>query len=395
MSTTSTLYYINSTSNIISPYCYEILSQYDISNNLLPPNTFTDISGITIGTNVERLENYLFTGCSNLASIVIYNTDLLTYIGSNIFDDVSSNGMYSFYSKQASPNNYYYTPNVQRLEKLLLDPHPNWITDLSYVYYTDFGILCNDVTRINKSNVEYYDFEPIDISYNQFHALFFANNSFFNLSPYTYVKNDISLNDFYRYTVINNQILQVYPNNNLSTTPTDLSFNLYSTVINHYQENIPYQCWSIESTMQLNKQLTRLKTIYDFANYFNCGTYSACGTAVCSTAVCSCNKRKNTCKTSSCQDKNNTKLTLDDMFNIFELQGVVMALDNSFNSTPIQAKDLPVNAAITNYMAILNLYLRSNNSNVSDISLRMPYLINFASSMPKSQTDTNNYRYNP
>ena len=380
-SNVSTLFFSNATSNIINGILNETLTQDNITDNL-KSNNIIDITGITIGTDVEKLEDYLFSDCFNLSNIVIYNTDILTYIGSHIFDDVSSNGKYSFYSKHATNNNttpttYYYTQNVERLINLL----PNgWNTDLIYNYYTDFGVLCNEVIRINKSNVEYYDFEPIDISYNDFHSLFFAKNGYFTISPYNYLKINITTDNINRYTIINNQTLQTYYNNDLTKNPIDLSFNLYSTVLNHYQYSIPYQGWSIESTIQMNKQLSKLKKISDFGNYNSC-TNTTCSDTKCNT---------------SCNTKNNTKLTLDDMFNIFEAQGILMATDNSFNSVPILAKGLPINAQTEKYIAILNLYLRSNNSNVKDISLRMPYRINFVNSMPKNNNlNINNYRYNP
>ena len=380
-SNVSTLFFSNATSNIINGILNETLTQDNITDNL-KSNNIIDITGITIGTDVEKLEDYLFSDCFNLSNIVIYNTDILTYIGSHIFDDVSSNGKYSFYSKHATNNNttpttYYYTQNVERLINLL---PKGWNTDLIYNYYTDFGVLCNEVIRINKSNVEYYDFEPIDISYNDFHSLFFAKNGYFTISPYNYLKINITTDNINRYTIINNQTLQTYYNNDLTKNPIDLSFNLYSTVLNHYQYSIPYQGWSIESTIQMNKQLSKLKKISDFGNYNSC-TNTTCSDTKCNT---------------SCNTKNNTKLTLDDMFNIFEAQGILMATDNSFNSVPILAKGLPINAQTEKYIAILNLYLRSNNSNVKDISLRMPYRINFVNSMPKNNNlNINNYRYNP
>lgn len=377
----STLYFSNIPfSNTITGIHNETLTQDDISNNTFPfSHTLADISGITIGTDVEKLEDYLFTDCSNLSNIVIYNTDNLFYIGNHLFDDVSNNGHYSFYSKIATNDTnktYYYTPNVQRLETLLKDVKPNWVSDLSYTYYTNFGILCNEMTHINKNTADYYDFAPIDISYVDFHTMFFKNNGYFNLTPCNYVKKYITKYNLDRYTIINNQTLEVY---SLSDVLTDISFNLYSCVMNHYQSDFPSQCWSIESTMKINKQLTKLKTIYDFYNNL------------------SCNQPVSNCNT--CNYKNNTKLTLDDMFNIWEEQGVTMATDNSYNSidsTLTHALGLPLNANYTKYIAILNVYLRSNNSNVKDISLRMPYRINFSSSMPtNSDPNTNNYRYNP
>jgi hypothetical protein len=367
----STLYFTDNTSSVI----YDLekgtcLTQNTITD-YLAGHQYADISGVLVGSDVKQLQDNLFTDCVNLASIVINNTDHLTYIGSHLFTDVSTNGFYRFYSQAATATTYYYTPTIDRLRHLLLDVKPLWITDLSYTHYTVFGIINTDVEKIQYANISTYTFVPIDISYSDFHSLFFKNNTYFSLSPST---PTITTANKTRYTVINNQALQVYPTNNLSIDPTDLSFNLYSTVINHYQYSIPIQCWSVESTMDLNKQLSKLKTIYDVMYYS------------------SCNKICNPCCAT------NTKLTLDELFAIFEAQGVQMATDNSYNTglgVPIYAKGLPIDALTETYIAVLNLYMRSTNANVKDISLRMPYNINFSSSMPTSAGDTTNYRYNP
>jgi hypothetical protein len=375
------LYFNDSTTKQINGIRHEKLTQDDITNTTIPFNyTYANIIGITISTDVEKLEDYLFTDCSNLSNIVIYNTDILTYIGSHIFDDISSNGEYTFYSKKSSttpPLTYYYTQNIDRLTNLIKAAKPNWRTSLKYTFSTDFGVLCNDVTQMNLTNTEYYDFAPIDISYSDFHSLFFLNNRYFHLTHPVNLSTKISTANLTRYTVINNQTTQNYLNNELSLTPIDFSFNLYSTVLNHYQYNIPYKSWSIESKMQLNKQLSKLNSIYDFQ--YN--------------ILCELNEN-NHCH-NSCKVKNNTKLLLDELFNIYQAQGVVIATDNSFNNGPIRANGFPIDASLNKYMAVLTLYLRSSNSNVKDISLRFPYLINFAGSMPKSAEDKNYYRYNP
>lgn len=365
----STLYFTDNTSSVMYDLEKGICLTQTTITDYLAGHQYADISGIMIGSDVKQLQDNLFTDCINLASIVINNTDHLTYIGSHLFTDVSTNGVYAFYSEAAQASTYYYTPNIDRLVHLLLNVKPLWTTDLSYTYYTVFGIIDNDIEEIQYANVSYYTFAPIDISYSDFHSLFFKNNRYFYLNPTT---PTITTANRARYTVINNQTLQVYPTNNLSILPTDISFNLYSTVINHYQYSIPVQCWSVESTMDLSRQLSKLKTIYDVMYYSS-----------------SCNKISTTPI---------PRLTLDDVFAIFEAQGVQMATDNSYNtllSEPIYAKGLPIDALTETYIAVLNLYLRSTNSNVKDISLRMPYNINFSSSMPTSAGDTTNYRYKP
>jgi hypothetical protein len=364
----STLYFTDQTSSVMYDIEKGICLTQNIITNYLEGHQYADISGIMIGSDVQQLQDNLFTDCINLASIIINNTDNLTYIGSHLFIDVSTNGVYRFYSQAATANTYYYTSNIDRLEHLLIDVKPQWTTDLSYTHYTVFGIIKKDVEKVQYANVSYYTFAPIDISYSDFYSLFFKDNKYFSLNP----RPNITPENRARYTVINNQSLQVYPTNNLSILPTDISFNLYSTVINHYQYSIPIQEWSIESTMGLTRQLSKLKTIYDVMYYSS--------------------TLNNICMTPT------IKFTIDDVFAIFEAQGVQMATDNSYNtllSEPVYAKGLPIDALTETYIAVLNLYLRSTNENVKDISLRMPYNINFSSSMPTFAGDTTNYRYKP
>ena len=85
----TTLYFSNSTTSIIG-ISNETLTQDDISNNTYPLHTFSDISGITIGTDVTKLEDFLFTDCVNLTNITIYNTDIITYIGLDIFNNIGT-----------------------------------------------------------------------------------------------------------------------------------------------------------------------------------------------------------------------------------------------------------------------------------------------------------------
>jgi hypothetical protein len=374
----STLYFSDSTSSIIG-ISNESLSQDDITNNTYPLHTFSDIIEIKIGTNVKQLNDFLFTDCVNLTNITIYNTDIITYIGLDIFNDVSSNGQYSFYS-----SNNYYTNNVKKLISLL--PPVGWVSTIVYNYYTEFAILCNELTPINKSNAENYNFTPIDISYTDFHTLFFPNNSYFNLNVNNSGIHKIIPSLLKSYITINLQTEQIYLNDDLINPPEDISFNLLSKVLNHYQYYMPSQCWSIESTIQINKQLSNLKTIFNFQQNKCYEKDNNCNTK--------CNTNCNTKNT--CIEKNNTKITINDFFNMFEAQGIEMATDNSFNVIPITAKGLPIDAYTVKYTAVLTLYLRSNNSNVKDISFKMPYLINFSNSMPKnSNPNTNNYRYNP
>lgn len=381
----TTLYFTDDTSKNIIPIVPHTLIITDIAASAasaVPTKTITDISGVVVGTDITKLMDEVFSGCNNLKSITIYNTDTLTFIGNDIFKDICGNGVYTFYS-----NNYYYTATISQLISLLpknpLTGQLVWTNglDQTYNYYTDFSILCNDL-NIDIDNTQYYSFKPIDISYQDFHTLFFSSNSYLTLNKNS-KNNPITINDFNRYTIINQQLEHIYIANDISY---NISFNLLSKVLTHYQYYIPKQCWSIESSIYLNKKISNIKTIFDFQN--KTPNKKKCGGCCCQGGGgggcgCGCNLL--------------VRITIDEFFNMFEAQGRAMATDNSFNIVPITAKGLPVDAATRKYTAVLSLFFKSNNQEVTNLCLKMPYAINFQDSMPTTDatTNTNNYRYNP
>ena len=357
----TTLYYNDSSSYKITGILDKTLTNPDISNNASSVSkTLTDISGVTIGTNVIKLADEVFSGCSNLNNITIYNTDIITHIGNDIFQDIcGNNGIYRFYS-----NNNYYTSNILQLISLLpvdiTTGTTNWVNmlDNSYNYYTDFSVLCDSLT-LETDNTQYYYFTPIDISYQDFHSLFFTGNGYITLNKFNNNPNYvISTTDFKKYTTINLQQEYVYL---YGDTSYDISFNFAEKVLRLYNSCIPLNSWDTKSSIVFNNKISNLKTIFDF----------------------DCNIK-------------NTKLTIDDFFNILESQGMEIATDNSYNSIPKQALGLPIDAEITKYTAILNLFLKSHTISIPNICFKMPYLINFSDSLPiNSDPNINNYRYNP
>jgi len=357
----SELFFSDGTSTVIFGISNERLTQDVITDAIMarPIPNFSDVSAVNIGPDIIYLGDFLFTECFNLSKITIFNTDNISFIGLDIFADVASVGTYAFYTA-----NNYKTLNVSNLIRQL---PIGWVPEISYNFYTEFVVLTQNLIKINNSTASYYSFAPIDISYADFHTLFFPNNGYFSLNINNYGKNRINPSNLSRYITINSQSERTYIYEDLSSLPLDVSFNLLSTVLNYYQYNIPSQSWSINSTIQINKQLSKLKTIFNF-NKICCSSY-------------------------------NTKITIDNFFNMFEAQGIAMATDNSYNtvtSTPVSAIGLPFDAYTTKYTAILTLYLKSSNLNVSDIAFQLPYLINFSNSMPKNDNpNTNNYRYNP
>ena len=365
------------------------MTQYDMEATLNDATLLNEtydhfeyIVELTISPDIVSLADYLFTHCINLKKITIHNTDVLKYIGKEIFVDVSANGTYTF----GSASNYK-TLNISNLISQL---PPTWVPDITYNIYTNFAKLSTNLIELKvDSNAIYYNLTPINIPYADFHTLFFPNNGYFTLNINNYGKYKINPTNLLNYITINLQTQQIYLNDDLTLAPIDIRFNLLSSVLNHYQYNMSSQCWSIESTIQINRQLSSLKTIFNFQE--KCGSdrnYKE--------EDCHCQRK---CNNDNCREKNKTKITIDDFFNMYEAQGIAMGTDNSYNtftSTPISAIGLPFDAYTTRYTAILTLYLRSNNSNVSDIGFKMPYLIDFSNSMPKNANpNTNNYRSNP
>jgi len=393
----STLYFTDNSSLNLLPSIVTTLTFTDIEENIDNYNSIytqtkeiTDISSVIVGTDITKLMNEVFSDCTNLNSITIYNTDNLSYIGNDIFKDICGNGVYYFYSR-----NNYYTSTINQLISLLprdlMTGQVTWTNglDVSYNYYTDFSILCNDL-NIDVENTQNYYLKPIDISYQDFHTLFFSSNSYLILNKNS-KNNPITINDFNRYTIINQQSENIYIGN---STSYDISFNLLSKVLMHYQYYIPKQCWGIESSICLNKKISNIKTIFDFQNKTP-PKKKYCGCKENNNGGC---HEKDTCHPNQqkCGCKPPVRITINDFFNMFEAQGVVMAIDNSFNSIPKTAIGLPIDSDKI-YTAILSLYFKSNNQEVTNLCIKIPYAINFQDSMPKTSVipNTNNYRYNP
>jgi len=349
------------------------MTQYDMEATLNDATLLNEtydhfeyIVELTISPDIISLADYLFTHCINLKKITIHNTDVLKYIGKELFVDVPASGTYTF----GSANNY----KTLNISNLILQLPPAWVPSINYNIYTNFAKLSTNLIELKvDSNAIYYNLTPINIPYADFHTLFFSTNGYFRLNINNYSKNRINPNDLLRYITINSQLERTYIYQDLTQPPLDISFNLLSKVLNHYQYIIPSQTWNVESRIQINKQLSALKTIYDFK------------------------------KECTYLENNNTKITIDDFFNMIEAEGIQMARDNSYNTITgkaISAIGLPINAANTKYTAMMTLYLTSTNVSVdvtiSDIGFRLPYLIDFSQSMPKNaDQNTNNYRYNP
>jgi len=359
-----------------------VIYQYDISGIIAPSGELiTDISSIIVGTDVSvigqyafatfssmaavsipssisSIGSYAFFDCSALTNIIIDSTDNLLYIGSSLFQGINPVGIYTFNSSHT-----YSTPNVQRLVSML--PFPGWSSTIQYTYYVDCGILATDIMKINSNcNTNYVSLNAIDISYQDFHQLFFSTNRYFTLNYRLWNQpNPMSKSQLEMYTVLRLQS----QDNSLLLIP-DTSFSLLLTIQEQYQQAIPPQYWSVESSIQFNRKISQLKTIFDFHN-------------------------SNTCN-NACSQKN---ITLNEFFDMFEDQGVQFATDNSYNLPYLTAKGLPMDGSGNTFFltAFLSLNINSHNNNVRDTCIRIPYNINFAGSMPKSATDQNNYRYNP
>jgi hypothetical protein len=360
----------------------------------------SSLQSIILPDALTFLGSNSFSGCSSLVNVVLNNTNNLICIGDNVFLGVGSTGTYTFglYENLGTPIIY---------DLIALLP-ATWtkVPNTPYLKYVDFAILYDRciVDKKIENNTCYFDLSNIPISYADFHTLFFDKNTFFNLNCSVINQlNKITPSNLKKYITINNQ--------------TDIcgnSFNLMSTLNSLYECSMPQKCWSVESIIMYNKHISKLKTIFNF-NVDN------------KVIICNKDKREdNKCdKSDKCEksdkcdkcekSKNNqlcnlfynnvqkfyvrgpTIITLDDFFNMFEAQGVIMATDNSYNVVPDLriAKGLPINAATIKYVGILNLFIKSMYKCVDNLNIRLSYLIDFSGSMPTSVNDTNNYRYNP
>jgi hypothetical protein len=404
---------------------------YEIGINAF--NGFTSMSSITLSSTIHKINidafkgcsalqsivlpdvlttlgNNAFYGCTSLTNVILNNTNNLVCIGDAVFTGVTSTGTYTF----GSDNNLA-RPTILNLISLLPAAWSR-IPEISYNIYVDFAILYDTCSIENKTF--YVDLSCVPITYKDFHTLFFNKNNFFSLNCSVITQPN----------VINPVILDSYITLNKQVDIYGNKFNLMSTLDGLYECSMPKKVWSVESVIYFNKHIGKLKTILNF-NIDNrvtiCRKKNECNKNECNKNECNknecnkneCNKNecnKNECNKNECNNqlkscnilynKNNIQkiytrgpsiITIDDFFNMFEAQGVEMALDNSFNSVPIKASGLPINAATTKYVAILNLFVKSMYKSVDNLNIKLPYLIDFTGSMPTSSTDNNNYRYNP
>ena len=382
---------------------------------------------ITLPNTLTFLGSKSFYSCSSLATIILYNTANLICIGDDVFNNIGNTGSYTFDSY-----NNLNTPTISKLISLLPS---SWTRspDSSYNIYVDFAIL-NDKCLTEKciENKNYYfDLSCVPIPYKDFHTLFFNNNVF-----------SLNYKIIYQPTIIIPQTLENYITLNTQVDVCGNKFNLTSTLDSLYECSMPKKCWSVESLIYFNKHISKLKTILNFnidtklticrkdyikndCNKNDCNKNDCNKCDYCNKNDCNkcdyCNKNdcnKNDCnKNDDCKKKNKqicdmiynknnmqkiytrgSTITIDDFFNMYEAQGVEMAVDNSYNSSIpslCQARGLPINAATIKYVAILNLFVKSMYNSVDNLNIRFPYLIDFSGSMPTSPTDNNNYRYNP
>jgi len=379
-------------------------------------NGCSSLQSILLPDILNFLGCKVFYGCSSLSSIVLNNTNNLVCIGDAVFTGVSLNGTYTF----GSDNNLE-TPTVSKLISLLPTTWTRY-PDISYNIYVDFAILYD--TCLTEKCIENqtfnFDLSCVPISYKDFHTLFFNNNKFFNLNcSIINQRNKINPTTLENYITLNKQV-DVCGN----------KFNLMSTLDSLYQCSMPKNCWSVESIIYFNKHISKLKTIFNFnidtkviicnkkENKCYCNKKENKCTCNKKEDKCACNKKEDKCycnkKENKCDcykkfcdifyNKNDIHkfykrgtsiIKIDEFFNMYEAQGVEMAVDNSFNSIPKQSQGLPINAENTPYVAILNLFVKSMYNSVDNLNIKLPYLIDFSGCMPISPTDNNNYRYNP
>jgi len=371
----------------------------------------TSLTSIILPDALSFLGDTAFRGCSSLSTVVLNNTSNLNCIGEAIFNDVSANGTYTF-----GPIDSVETATIKNLICLLPSSWTRY-PDIPYIVGIDFAILYDRCIGKKGFQIKthYVDLSCVPISYIDFHTLFFNNNGFLNLN----------CNVINQPNVINSSTLANYIVLNKQVDVNGNTFNLMSTLDCLYECSMPQKCWSVESTLYFTKHISKLKTIFNFntdTNVIICNKEKQLALCEDTSTSCGCKGKQNDSSSCGCKGKGketktqticdlfyNSKniqkmyikgpslITINDFFNMYEALGVTIANDNSYNPIPTlcQAQGLPVNAASTNYIAILNLYVKSMYKSVDNLNIRLPYLINFTASMPKNANDKNNYRYKP
>lgn len=214
----------------------------------------------------------------------------------------------------------------------------------------DAATMCQQLVDISCSTAYHISLAPIDISYESFHELFYSTNNAFTPLAAEIVKTKKAKS--YLLSKINN-IDQDYMIGN-SGNNYDTSFNLYEQIKTYYESslglNVPMNCWSSCSITNFQALFANQTTLLDTGN----------GCCIC------------------------CAMTLDELFESLENQGVVFGINGGPNTSPIDNDNSWVPAttanpgANTKYTIVITALYKSSNKYIEDVAVSWPFLVDFA-----------------
>ena len=197
----------------------------------------------------------------------------------------------------------------------------------------DIATMENDLTKVAHVNAKNISLEAISISYERFRQMFYNSNGAFepNLNI---LHSDPSNSRLWLYNSVQTKITE----NGAGRE----DFKLFDDVMLHYETDLslPRNCWSACSLTNMERTIANQKTLFDVGG--------------------------------SCHIP--CSMDLDEFFNALEDQGVNLAgtryLTHNNLRIPVDLDKSPI--------AVVTALFKSTTSNVSDIAVSWPYLIDFS-----------------
>lgn len=201
----------------------------------------------------------------------------------------------------------------------------------------DIAVIAEDLPNISRDTAKTQYLAPIDITYNEFHNLFYFNNGKFtpNIA--------LGCNNQYKHHVTHENKHILHQNGKQK------KYNLLEELVEHYQTHLedPPDCWDPCTRIEFEKKIANIKGLFDVG-------------------VCNV-----TCS-----------LTLDEFFDAIEANGVEMNPHSNMPSLEGQKKKV---VALVTTKFISNNHATETDKGVPDLNITWPFRINFSANIKSPQ----------
>lgn len=197
----------------------------------------------------------------------------------------------------------------------------------------DIAVITEELPTITRNTAKTQYLSPIDITYNEFHNLFYFNNGKF--SPNT----GISTTGNYKNIIKHEEKYIVH------SSGKHKPYNLLEELVQHYQTHLedPPDCWDPCSRIEFEKKIGTIKSLFDIG-------------------ICNV-----TCS-----------LTLDEFFDALEANGIEMNPHTHMPTLESQQKKI---IALVTTKFISNNHATENDKGVPDLNITWPFRIDFRASV--------------